>query len=55
MYIIGNQCIGCGICEAGCPAEAISMGEAHREIYPEVCISCGNCYKNCPVEAIAEA
>lgn len=55
MYQIMDECIGCGLCQSMCPAEAIFMGEAHRQIDQSKCIQCGTCFEGCPVEAIEEA
>ena len=54
MYVITDECIGCGLCQANCPAAAIAMGPAHREIDPALCVQCGTCFDGCPVEAIEE-
>lgn len=54
MYVITDECIGCGLCQANCPAGAIAMGPAHREIDPALCVQCGTCFDGCPVEAIEE-
>ena len=53
-YVISDECIACGACEAACPCEAISMGEKHYEIDSEKCAECGACAEGCPVEAIAQ-
>ncbi|MEG1559503.1 MAG: 4Fe-4S binding protein [Clostridia bacterium] len=50
-YIINDECISCGACEAECPVKAISQGDAHYVIDPEVCIECGACAGVCPVGA----
>lgn len=54
MYVIGEACISCGACAAGCPADAISEGSAHMEINQDVCLQCGACESTCPVSAITE-
>ena len=54
MYIITDECIGCGLCQANCPVSAIGMGEEHRVIDQSVCVQCGTCFEACPVEAIEE-
>jgi ferredoxin len=51
-YVVTENCILCGACEAGCEVEAITMGEVQAHIDVEVCIECGTCERNCPVEAI---
>ena len=39
-YVVGEGCINCGACEAGCPVGAISEGEDKRVIDPDVCVMC---------------
>lgn len=49
-----SKCIGCGICKAKCPVNAI-VGERkspHR-IQTNVCVKCDQCVQLCPVKAIA--
>ena len=54
MFKITDECLSCGTCAAGCPQEAIAMGEIHYEIDQEKCIQCGTCKENCPADAIVE-
>ncbi|HML47925.1 MAG TPA: 4Fe-4S binding protein [Clostridia bacterium] len=54
-YIISDECIACGACEAECPVNAITEGEGKYVIDAETCISCGACAAVCPVSAPAEA
>ncbi|MBQ6818186.1 MAG: 4Fe-4S binding protein [Clostridia bacterium] len=53
-YKISDECIKCGACQADCPVEAISEGDATYVIDADACISCGACAAGCPVDAIAE-
>ncbi len=50
-YIISDDCISCGACEAECPVGAISEGDGKYQIDPETCIECGACEGVCPVGA----
>jgi NADH-quinone oxidoreductase subunit I len=59
-----ERCIGCKLCEAVCPALAITIEVAEREdgtrrttrydIDLTKCIFCGFCEESCPVDAIVE-
>ena len=49
----GDLCIGCGICAAICPQNAINMDHNKRNVYSPIidynlCINCGECVKYCP-------
>ena len=59
-----ERCIGCKLCEAVCPALAISIETEPRddgtrrttkyEIDLTKCIFCGFCEESCPVDSIVE-
>lgn len=53
-YVISDECISCGSCEATCPAGAISEGASHYEINADSCLECGACADGCPVGAITQ-
>ncbi len=41
-------CVGCGACEAACPARAVSVAAGIAEVNEELCSGCGMCVSACP-------
>ena len=64
MCIRDRRCIACKLCEAVCPAQAITIEAEPRsdgtrrairyDIDMIKCIYCGLCQESCPVDAIVE-
>ena len=50
-YIINDDCIACGSCEAECPIGCISESDGKFVIDANECIECGACAGACPVGA----
>jgi ferredoxin len=56
-YMITDECISCGACEAECPNEAISEGDEYYVIDAVKCTECvgffdeSQCAAVCPVDA----
>lgn len=52
-YVISDECLNCGACEAECPVGAISAGDGKYVINADECLDCGACASVCPVGAPA--
>jgi len=51
-WVKEDLCIGCGACEAQCPANAITVIDRVARINDSQCIRCGTCHSVCPREAV---
>ena len=51
-FVDPERCLGCGLCEANCPAGAIVVDRV-AWINAERCIGCGSCIEVCPQGAIS--
>jgi electron transfer flavoprotein alpha subunit len=50
--IIPDKCIGCQLCLAECPVNAIQMVDGVAKIDPDKCTGCGKCADVCPANSI---
>ncbi|HHT49441.1 MAG TPA: DUF362 domain-containing protein [Firmicutes bacterium] len=50
--VFKDNCLQCGICLQGCPAQVISKGQHGMEIDDRRCIRCYCCQEFCPHDAI---
>jgi Fe-S-cluster-containing hydrogenase component 2 len=54
-YQINKEvCVGCGACEATCPASAITPTDDNKYQIGDACVDCGSCAAGCPVSAISQ-
>ena len=53
-YVIGDDCVSCGVCESECPVSCISEGGSIYVINEDDCTSCGACASVCPSDAITQ-
>jgi ferredoxin len=52
IYIDGEKCAGCGVCEDVCPVEAVQASNGVARIDQDRCNECEACVEACPNEAI---
>ena len=54
-YQINKEvCVGCGACEATCPASAITPTDDNKYQIGDACVDRGSCAAGCPVSAISQ-
>jgi ferredoxin len=51
-HVDEEACTPCGACQAVCPTDAITLGEAIVKVNAELCCGCGACAEVCPSQAI---
>jgi len=51
-FVNEGVCVGCGICEAICPFDALSLEAGVMRVNEVVCKGCGSCGSACPSGAI---
>ena len=52
IYVDGEKCAGCGVCEDVCPLEAVRVSDGVARIDQDRCNECEACLEACPNEAI---
>jgi ferredoxin len=52
IYVDGEKCAGCGVCEDVCPVEAVRVSDGVARIDQDRCNECEACLEACPNEAI---
>ena len=50
--VCSGGCIGCGICQKQCPADAIHVENNLARVDHDKCTGCGVCQEKCPVKVI---
>ena len=52
LFYNAKKCIGCGICVAGCPYNALTRASGSIDLNGQRCKRCFICAKNCPSSAL---
>jgi NAD-dependent dihydropyrimidine dehydrogenase PreA subunit len=52
IYVDGEKCAGCGVCEDVCPVEAVRVSDGVACIDQYRCNECEACVEACPNQAI---
>jgi len=50
-FIVSDDCIGCGLCEKGCPTNSVKLVNK-KPVWSEGCTHCMACICYCPAKAI---
>lgn len=50
--VVGQRCVGCGLCVENCPVQTIALVEGKARIHLADCIRCYCCHELCPEHAI---
>lgn len=53
-YIVGEGCIGCGMCASVCPQNCIDLSGNVAVIEQNRCLHCGRCVEVCPEKVIGK-
>lgn len=52
VFVVTDECVGCGTCQALCPCEAITIQEDKPVWTKPQCVHCLGCLHRCPSRAI---
>ena len=52
LLFYGEKCVGCGICQRSCPAQAIELRGGVPHFDYKRCIRCYCCHEMCPKHVI---
>lgn len=55
LLIDEDRCVGCGLCVALCPSQALRVLEDKARVVAPSCIGCDHCAAACPTQAIRVA
>ncbi|MCL2143299.1 MAG: phosphoadenosine phosphosulfate reductase family protein [Methanomassiliicoccaceae archaeon] len=48
LIVRSEQCVGCSLCVARCPQNALSLNNGVISLDPDKCTQCGKCLDKCP-------
>jgi len=52
LRVAAEECLGCRLCQAACPAGALGFSRGRPEVGPE-CLRCAACLEVCPAGVFA--